>query len=185
MSERLTRRTLDDLLAEATKACGSHRDAAFGLIREIENGEIVVIDLHTLPYTKRDVLRWIVSLLEGLANWKQGAPLPSFPYGVAEYLKHLRFSRIELKGPARAGAGRPEEYDWEDAKLKFLQLIEERGDPEDPAERGKGWRSMTDVSKAILEYMEKRAEKTGTQAPDLSTIRRRVSPWLTEWRAQK
>jgi hypothetical protein len=105
-------------------------------------------------------------------------------FGVPEYLRHLRFSQIELKSSARAGAGRPAQYDWEDAKLYFLNLLKERGDPEDPAEQDEGWRSITDVSNAILDYMEKRAEKAGTRAPDLSTIRRRVSRWLTAWRAQ-
>jgi hypothetical protein len=45
-----TLRTLGDLLAEAAKACGSERDAAIGLIRELENGEIVVIDPHKTPW---------------------------------------------------------------------------------------------------------------------------------------
>jgi hypothetical protein len=185
MSKETTARTLDDLLAEATKASGSQRDAALGLIREIENGEIACFDPHETPLGETQVLRWIVTFLESLANWKPGARPPSLLFGVPEYLRHLRFSRIKLKGRARSGAGRPDEYDWEDAKLYFLHLVKERGDPEDPAEQDKGWRSKTDVSKTILGYMEKRAEKAGTGAPDLSTIRRRVSPWLTEWRAQK
>jgi hypothetical protein len=65
----------------------------------------------------------LVTFLESVANWKPGTPRLSLLFGVPEYLRSLRFSRIELEGPNRSVGGRPAQYDWEDAKLYFLNLV--------------------------------------------------------------
>jgi hypothetical protein len=149
-----------------------------GLIRKLENGEIAWIDPHKTLWPEKDVLRWLVTFLESLANWKPGTPPPSLLFGVPEYLRDLRFSQIELKGPARAGAGRPEKHDWEEGLLFAQQLLRDRGDPKERRNSVKDWNSRADLARAVETHMDSEARKTGEEGPSNSTVRKKLTEWF-------
>jgi hypothetical protein len=183
MSEQPLFVTLDDLIASLVATGISQREAALQIKRELENALIFVLDPHRDPWSAEQVLRWQVQFLQSLADWKPGARLPSMQVGTADYLSHLRYCRIELKkGTARAGAGRPEQSDWEDAEMFAMELLRAKGDPANKLNQMKGWRSNTDLAKAVLEYLEKRAGKENTKAPELNTVRNRVPGWIKKYR---
>jgi hypothetical protein len=176
--------TLDDLIAEITSSGVSQADACRQLRRELENFQIIVIDPHRAPWAADQVLQWQVKLLESLANWRPGSRPPQMLFGVADYLSHLRYCRIVIpKAPARPGAGRPEQHDWEDAEMYALQVFRQKGDPEKKEDRVEGWKSQTDLAKVVLEYMEKRAAQQNIRPPELNTVRNKIPDWLRKFRA--
>jgi hypothetical protein len=81
--------------------------------------------------------------------------------------------QVKPPAPHAEPGGRPEEHDWEEARLYALKLLSERGDPTNEADQVKGWKSKTDLAKAVLNHL-----KTD---PDLSTVRGKVPEWLAEF----
>jgi hypothetical protein len=70
--------------------------------------------------------------------------------------------------------GRKPPYDWPAMKDYALELLQERGDPEEE-HQAEGWRSQTDMGKAIRARMKE-------PKPDLSTVIKYAVRWLAEWR---
>jgi hypothetical protein len=183
MSEQPLFRSLDDLISELTSRGSPHREAVLQVKRELENGDLIVLDPHRDPWSEAQVLLWVEQVLQNFANWKPGARLPSMQQGVPDYVSRLRFCRVKQKGSARAGAGRREQFDWDDAEQCAIVLLNERGDPTDSLNQLDGWRSKTDLAKAVLDYLEKRAEKTGDAVPSLNRVRTKVPEWLKRFHA--
>jgi hypothetical protein len=183
MSEQSLFVSLEDLISALTSRGISQRDAALQIKRELENDDIFVFDPHSNPWAAEEVLKWQVKILQSLADWKPGARHPQMQIGTAEYVSHLRYCRIEQKGPARVGAGKREQFDWGDAEMFAMNLFKTKGDPTNSLDQVKGWRSKSDVAKKVLDYLEKRARKENSSAPDLNTVRNKVPDWLKKFRA--
>jgi hypothetical protein len=172
--------TLENLVGELTASGIPLRQAVLKTITELENRTVRWLDPSSKPWGSEDqILGWIVQLLQGFANNRR----PSMINGSIDYVAHLRFFRVEQMSSARAGAGRPEQNDWDDAGQCALELLKSRGDPTDPLNQRDGWRSKTDVAKAVLDYLEKRSEKTGDAPPSLNRVRAKVPEWLKKYRA--
>jgi hypothetical protein len=69
--------------------------------------------------------------------------------------------------------GRKPRYDWPAYKDSALQLLNERGDPEEE-NQVKGWSNLTEMAETIQASMKPK--------PDLSTVRKYAVEWLAEWR---
>lgn len=69
--------------------------------------------------------------------------------------------------------GRPEEHDWEEARLYALKLLSDRGDPTIELNKVSGWKSKADLAKAVLEHLKSN--------PDIKTVLKKVPGWLTEF----
>jgi hypothetical protein len=174
--------SLEDFITALTARGVSQRDAALQIKYELENNQIIVIDPHSNPWSAGEVLQWQSKILQRLADWKPGTRFPAMLVGTADYLSHLRYCRIE-QSQARAGAGRPKESDWGDAEMFAMGLFKTKGDPKNPLHQVEGWRSNSDVAKAVLDYLEKLAAKGGDKAPDFNTVRNKVPGWLKKFRA--
>lgn len=188
--------TLDDLIDGLTSQGTEDRSAYLRIIRDIENGAISIIPPYRSPWPPGQVVEWLLQLLQKRANWQPGARPPAFllPDGVPDYLGRLRF-RVTAedqpanlppdltKNSARVGAGRPEVGDWDEAEQYAFLLFKERGLPDEHGQV-EGWRSKTDVAKAVLSHLEERALKSGQGPPDISTVRRRVPGWIEAYRAR-
>jgi hypothetical protein len=70
--------------------------------------------------------------------------------------------------------GRKPSHDWPAMKNHALELLKERGDPEEE-DQVEGWRSQTDMAEAIQARMKE-------PKPDLSTVIKYAVRWLAEWR---
>jgi hypothetical protein len=175
--------SLEDLVQALIAGGMSQREALLQIKRELENEMIVVIDPHRDPCSKQQVLKWQCDLLQSLANWRPGARPPAMLIGAPEYLSHLRYVRIEQKAPTRSNAGSPPQFDWEDAEMFVMKLLQEKGDPKKPENQGQAWRTNTDIAKAVLDYLQKRAKVTREKVPDFNTVRNKVPGWLQKFRA--
>jgi hypothetical protein len=168
--------TIDDLIEDLISQGNERQSAIFKVILGIENRQIFVLDPHSKPLPSKQVLPWLVKFLQALAV---GSRPPILPFGMPEYLRNLRFRTAE-RSSARAGAGRPEEHDWDEAKQYAFSLLKEKGDPKEP-HQVKGWTTNTDVATAVQEHLQKHAPNQ--EPPDLNTVRNRVPGWLKEYRA--
>jgi hypothetical protein len=74
--------------------------------------------------------------------------------------------------------GRAHGYDWDGAKLKFLELMK---DNDEFISGDKDWNCQACAEREILKWF---LEKRG-QTPVESTVRVHVSDWLKEWRKMK
>lgn len=171
-------RTMDDLLNDLMSRGIPHRDAVLQTIREIENGDIASTDPE--PQHRK----WIVEFLQSLANWKPGARPPTMLFGMPGYLDRVRFYRPEPVTAARRGAGRPAEIDWIEADEAAAKLLNERGDPTDPKDKTKGWRSKSDLARAVLDHFEQLAAKNGEKVPALNKLRDRSTDWIETHRSR-
>jgi len=107
-------------------------------------------------------------------QWGQQGPQEQEPK--AEAAHALVLKALEGTTP-KSGAGRPSEYDWDEAKQFFEREYGRRGDPRKPDNQVNGWRSITDAAQAVMAHLERHEGKS----PDESTARRRVSSWLDEF----
>jgi hypothetical protein len=96
---------------------------------------------------------------------------------------HRKFGEPQVKPAQQEGkrrGGRKLQFDWPAYKDYAFDLLNDRGDPEDAKNQEKGWRSVTDLAKAIHARMKPR--KPDLRKPDLSTVRKYAAQWLAEWR---
>ena len=93
----------------------------------------------------------------------------------------LKKKRRKTKGASRAGA--PEEHDWEEGKLFVMQELKTRGNPLDKNNQTKGWRTISDVAKLLIDHLEE-LSKDGV-GPDMSTARGKVSDWIEEFERKR
>jgi len=93
----------------------------------------------------------------------------------------LKKKRRKTKGASRAGA--PEEHDWEEGKLFVMQELKTRGNPIDKNNQTKGWRTISDVAKLLIDHLEE-LSKDGV-GPDMSTARGKVSDWIEEFERKR
>lgn len=107
--------------------------------------------------------------------------------------RRLHRARIEIWGddvercwPAQRDyaecgkSGHPEEYDWDEAEAFAMDLLQKNGDPTDPKNKKKGWRSGGDIEDAVIVHLERKLGKD--KGPSKSTVRRRVPGWLKTFR---
>jgi hypothetical protein len=85
-----------------------------------------------------------------------------------------------LKKPGGSKTGRPEKYDWEEAKLYLQKLLEENGDFKDPLNRVEGWRSQNDAVSLVIEHLAKISNDDG---PSASGVKAKICDWLEEFRS--
>jgi hypothetical protein len=166
-------RSLDDLINELVARGSSQREAILQTIRDIENNAFICLDEYG-DASAEDVKLWILQQLQGLAAWRAGTRPPTLLAGTAEYVRNLRFRRIEQKGLARARGGHPEEFDWIEAEQFAMELLKARGDPTNRLNQVKGWGLKTDLANAVLDHLEKRAAINGEEVPSLNTVRNKV-----------
>lgn len=74
--------------------------------------------------------------------------------------------------------GRKPGYDWDDAKDHAFRLFSEKGDFRDWDVE---WKAQAELELEVLSYIERSVGEG--EGPVESTIRRHVSAWLCEWRA--
>jgi hypothetical protein len=175
-------RSLDDLISELVARGSSQRDAVLQTIRDIENNAFICLDEYG-DASAEDVKLWILQQLQSFAAWRPGTRPPALLAGTTEYVRNLRFRRIERKGSARAGAGHPEEFDWIEAEQYAMVLLKARGDPTNRLNQVEGWRSKTDFANAVLDHLQKRASINGEEVPSLNTVRNKVPAWLKKFAA--
>lgn len=177
-------RTLDDLHNELVSGGMTHRDAALQLIREFENGEIILHGRQT-SWAAENAAVLIVEFLQSVANWKPRSRPPTQLFGSAKIIANLRFRKVVPQSRPRKGAGRKEQHDWVEAELCALRLLNERGDPTCPLDATKGWRSKTDLAEEVRKHLEKQCVRTGEAPPSPSAVRSKAPVWIATYRAQK
>jgi hypothetical protein len=89
--------------------------------------------------------------------------------------------------PRRKTGGNKDAHDWEEGRLFFKQVLENRGDPALPANQAEGWRIDGDIWAAISEHLGKRyeKEKRKLKAPDISTVGKKFRSELAKLRSTK
>jgi len=92
----------------------------------------------------------------------------------------LKKKRRRTKGASRAGA--PEEHDWEEARLFVMQELKARGNPLDKNNQTKGWRTISDVAKLLIDHLE---NFSGGVGPNMSTARGYASRWIKEFERER
>ncbi|MCA1527340.1 hypothetical protein [Bradyrhizobium yuanmingense] len=75
--------------------------------------------------------------------------------------------------------GRAPKYDWDDAMSYALQLMDQRGDFQDPKNAVAGWRKQADLMALVIEYMSKH---NGGEEPSESQVKAHLSDTLHKWR---
>ena len=98
------------------------------------------------------------------------------PYEPGRYFVR-RADPAKLK-PARRGP--PVQYDWDEGFQFMRRELDKRGDPVDPINAVKGWRSEADVARLVAAHVA-----IGRQQPDLKHTERTIRPKLKEWRAEQ
>ena len=106
----------------------------------------------------------------------QRGPIRVEPYEPGRYFVR-RADPAKLK-PARRGP--PVQYDWDEGFQFMRRELDKRGDPVDPINAVKGWRSEADVARLVAAHVA-----IGRQQPDLKHTERTIRPKLKEWRASK
>jgi hypothetical protein len=81
--------------------------------------------------------------------------------------------------PQKSNAGRDDVHDWEDYKLKFVQLWRRNGDFRLPQNKIKGWKSQTTAAHTLLEYIEKHTEP-GEEPPHVKTVANKIGEWVAK-----
>src|SRR5215471_1189138 len=87
--------------------------------------------------------------------------------------------RSKAKQASRAGA--PEQHDWEEGKLFVMQELKTRGNPLDKSDQTKGWKTISDVAKLVIDHLKKISKDKDYEGSDPSTARGRVSGWIKEF----
>ncbi|HMF06891.1 MAG TPA: hypothetical protein VKE72_07755 [Methylocella sp.] len=85
--------------------------------------------------------------------------------------------RRKAKQASRSGA--PEQHDWEEGKLFVMQELKSRGSPLDKNNQTKGWKTISDVARLVIDHLEKLSDDG--VGPDMSTTRGKVSDWIKEF----
>jgi hypothetical protein len=87
--------------------------------------------------------------------------------------------------PRRKTGGNKDAHDWEEGRLFFKQVLENRGDPALSANQAEGWRIDGDIWAAISEHLGKRyeKEKRKLKAPDISTVGKKFRSELAKLRS--
>jgi hypothetical protein len=93
--------------------------------------------------------------------------------------------RKRRKANQASRAGAPEEHDWEEGKLFVMQELKTRGNPLDKNNQTKGWKTITDVAKLVIDHLVKLSKEEGYEGPDLSTARGRVADWIEEFKSKR
>jgi hypothetical protein len=86
-----------------------------------------------------------------------------------------------LKGKTGAGgrrSGRPPAYDWNSIEVQAKRLMDHHGDfsPDDGE-----WKAQACLEDALKSFCQTRFQRE----PASSTLRRRLKPWLDDWREKK
>lgn len=77
-------------------------------------------------------------------------------------------------------AGRPDEYDWDEAERIAWAVLDERGDPTRPENQEAGWRSISDIARLL---QDNAAE--GDRIPTFSVARGRAKMLLQRKQMQR
>ena len=173
------------MLNELAKSGISQRESALRAIRDLENNELEIIDLHPNPWKAASVLAWITKVLQSLADWRPGAKPSTLQYGAIDYLSNLRFQRVTFnaanKSSPKGRVGAPPKYDWVEGKQYVFKLLRERGDP-DEADQTDDWCRQEHVVKAVQAHLSTRS--VNGASPSDSVTRTYVKSWLDEYRSQ-
>jgi hypothetical protein len=76
--------------------------------------------------------------------------------------------------------GRPEQYDWDEGFQFMRAELDKRGDPRNPINAVKGWRSAADVARLVAAHIA-----IGDQQPDFKHTARVIRLELQKWRAEQ
>jgi hypothetical protein len=83
----------------------------------------------------------------------------------------------KAKQASRAGA--PEQHDWDEGEQFVMRELKTRGNPLDKNNQTKGWKTISDVARLVIDHLEEYSEDG--VGPDLSTTRSKVSDWIEKF----
>ncbi len=84
----------------------------------------------------------------------------------------------------KSNAGDSPDHDWDEAKGFLGTLLMDRGDPKDPQNRAKGWKTEGDIWEKVADHLEMVEQRTDNsyKRPDISAVRKRMKPFLEIFR---
>lgn len=98
---------------------------------------------------------------------RRAIPVPHWVYVV----------RKDLPTAKRRGA--PDQYDWEEIKQFTWKQLIDRGDFYDEKDQVAGWRSASDLYRAIENHLDE------NECPSWNQLKARVPAFVEEWRASQ
>jgi hypothetical protein len=130
----------------------------------LQNGDAVITPDPTRRAICYDVTRIMKTLVPSGSGWAQDLDqrLPA-----ADITLVTRRTEVLALWPSRtlskSSAGAPPRHDWEEGQLYLEKLWAQNGDPKLPMNGVDGWRSDTDIAKAVQDHMAKLARNPSYQ----------------------
>jgi hypothetical protein len=96
---------------------------------------------------------------------------------------HRLWPAVEnLVKPVKPKRGNPGKHDWIEGKAFAHCVMDERGDPTDPDDQVRGWKTVSDLARLIAAHLSK---GNPDQEPDLGLTCEKAKTFIDSWRAKQ